>query len=166
MLRSAVTHGIVVLLLAGCFSAPTPPRSAPPPAVEASAAIRAIEEVEWARAVRAKDTAWFQRHLAEELVLTTGRTGKVTSKAEEMADLLAPASGPADDGDPDRIEDLQIQSHGHIGIATFRLVTSGRDSSGTYHRNARYTEVWLYRDGRWQLTASHSSLIPATSTGR
>lgn len=125
-------------------------------ASEAEREVRQLEEVEWARAVQRKDTAWFQRHLADELVLTTGRTGRVTNKAQEMADILAPTTGGGDD----RLEDLRVQPYGNTAIATFRLTSSGSDASGPYHRTARYTEVWLFRDGRWQLVASHSSLLP------
>ena len=141
---------------AGCATAGGGRGDGSLPAAEAERAVRRLEEVEWGRAVRAKDTAWFSRHLADELVLTTGRTGRVTTKAEEMADILSPATGGGDD----RVEELRVQTHGHVAVATFRLVSSGTDRAGPYRRTARYTEVWVYRDGRWQLAASHSSLIP------
>lgn len=126
------------------------------PAAEAEREVRRMEEVEWAAAVQRKDTAWFERHLADELVLTTGRTGRVTNKAQEMADILAPTTGGGDD----RLDDLRVQPYGNVAVATFRLTSSGSDAGGPYQRTARYTEVWLFRDGRWQLVASHSSLLP------
>lgn len=125
------------------------------PAAEAEREVRHLEEVEWAAAVQRKDTAWFQRHLADELVLTTGRTGRVTNKAQEMADILAPTTGGGDD----RLDDLRVQPYGNMAVATFRLTSSGSDAGGPYQRTARYTEVWLFREGRWQLVASHSSLL-------
>lgn len=126
------------------------------PAAEAEREVRHLEEVEWASAVQRKDTAWFERHLADELVLTTGRTGRVTNKAQEMADILAPTTG----GGSDRVDDLRVQPYGNVAVATFRLTSSGSDAAGPYQRTARYTEVWHFREGRWQLVASHSSLIP------
>lgn len=120
--------------------------------------IRRLEEVEWGRAVARKDTAWFQRHIASEAVFTTGRTGKVTTKAQEMADILSPTTG----GGEDKVQELRVQSYGDAAVATFKLDTRGTDRNGPYHRVARYTEVWISRDGRWQLAASHSSLIPGT----
>jgi ketosteroid isomerase-like protein len=131
--------------------------TAPPPPSEAAAAVRQLEAVEWARASRAKDTAWFARHVADELVMTTGRTGRVTTKAEELAEILSPTTG----GGEDRVEDLRVQAYGVTAVATFRLVSTGADRTGPYRRTARYTEVWIYRDARWQLAASHSSLIRA-----
>lgn len=126
------------------------------PAAEAEREVRRLEEVEWAAAVQRKDTAWFERHLAAELVLTTGRTGRVTNKAQEMADILAPTTG----GGNDRLDDLRVQPYGNVAVATFRLTSSGSDAAGPYQRTARYTEVWHFREGRWQLVASHSSLLP------
>lgn len=129
---------------------------------DAIAAVRRLEEIEWGQAARAKDTAWFAHHLAGELVVTTGRTGRVTGKAEEMADILATGNASG----ADRVDELQIQVHGNVAIATFRLTTAGTDRTGPYQRTARYTEVWVHRAGRWQLTASHSSLIPAAGSSR
>lgn len=123
---------------------------------QAEREVRQMEEVEWPAAVQRKDTAWFARHLADELVLTTGRTGRVTNKAQEMADILAPTTG----GGGDRVDGLRVQPYGNVAVATFRLTSSGSDASGPYQRTARYTEVWLFREGRWQLVASHSSLLP------
>ena len=118
--------------------------------------IRHITEVEWPRALRQGDVAWFQRHLAHELIVTTGRTGTVTNKAQEIADIK-PA--PAQSGS-ETIQDLKVQAYGHVAIATFRIDVTGVDETGPYHRLARYTEAWVRRDGRWQLAASHSSLLP------
>jgi hypothetical protein len=36
-------------------------------------AIRNLEEVEWSEASSRKDKAWVERHLADSLVMTTGR---------------------------------------------------------------------------------------------
>ncbi len=159
MIRMLILTVTLAAAAAGCAGAGTQQRATPgaqKSAGEAEREVRQLEEVEWARAVQRKDTAWFQRHLADELVLTTGRTGRVTNKAQEMADILAPTTG----GGSDRVDDLRVQPYGNVAVATFRLSSSGSDASGPYQRTARYTEVWLFRDGRWQLVASHSSLLP------
>lgn len=165
MIRTCVKQAICALTVgaacgAAACSAPAAARrdsSQVPSAADAERQVRQIEEIEWARASRAKDTVWFARHLADELIVTTGRTGRVTSKREEMADILNPTMG----GGEDRLEELRVRSYGQVAVATFRLVSTGTDRTGPYHRTARYTEVWVHRDGRWQLAASHSSLIPA-----
>ena len=128
----------------------------PAPAGDAEAEIRRLEEVEWARAVGAKDRAWFERHLADDVLFATGRTGRVTSKAEEIADILDPRNGAG----VDRVDDLKVRTFGGTAVATFKLTAKGTDATGPYDRTARYTEVWSHRDGRWQLVSSHSSLVP------
>lgn len=148
--------GLCALLLSCAHGGRTDGPSLPRPPGAAVQQIRHLEEVEWGRASQQKDTAWFERHLADEVVFTTGRTGRVTTKAQEMADILAQSSG----GGEDRVDELRVQVHGVTAVATFKLDTRGSDRNGPYHRVARYTEVWIYRDGRWQLLASHSSLIP------
>lgn len=131
----------------------------PQPPARAEEEIRRLEEIEWARAVRQKDKAWFERHLADDLVVTTGRTGRVTTKEDEIADILRTGASAASD----QVTDLRIRAYGNMAIATFRLTAGGTDATGPYERTARYTESWIHRDGRWQLVASHSSLIPAAA---
>jgi ketosteroid isomerase-like protein len=119
-------------------------------------AVTRLEQVEWARASKAKDTVWFQQHIAPEAVFTTGRTGAVTSKETELAEILAPTLGAGED----KVTDLVVRGYGNVAVATFRLDATGVDRAGPYQRAARYTETWNFRDGRWQLIASHSSLLP------
>ncbi len=126
-----------------------------PPIIDST--IRQMENVDWARASSQKDTHWFQSHIANELILTTGRTGEVTNKQQTIDEIKNPSYGS---GSSDKLEDLKILSFENSAVATFKILTNGRDTTGYYTRIARYTEVWIYRDGRWQLWASHSSLLP------
>ncbi|HEX2060232.1 MAG TPA: nuclear transport factor 2 family protein [Thermoanaerobaculia bacterium] len=119
--------------------------------------IRHITTVEWPRALKEADVAWFDRHLADELLVTTGRTGRVTTKAEEIADVKPSATSS---GGGEKIDDLKVRAYGDVAVTTFLIDVTGVDKTGPYHRVARYTEVWLHRDGRWQLVTSHSSLVP------
>ena len=148
---------VAVILTASNFAHPHTlegPADASSQGVESQ--IRHIEQIEWPRALKQGDVAWFQRHLADELVVTTGRTGMVTTKAQEIADIK-----PANlQSGSETIDDLRVRAYGDVAIATFRIDVTGSDKSGPYHRLARYTDVWVRRDGRWQLVASHSSLIP------
>jgi ketosteroid isomerase-like protein len=89
-------------------------------------------------------------------MVTTGRTGKLTTKADEIAGLRPSAPG----GSSEKIADLKVHVYGHVAVTTFRIETTGSDDTGAYHRRARYREVWVHRDSRRQLVASHSSLMP------
>lgn len=125
-------------------------------------AIRNMEEVEWAKASSQKDKVWFEQHLADALIMTTGRTGEVTNKQQVIAEIMDTAYG---NSSSDRLEDLQIIPLTNSGIATFKILSKGKDKTGPYFRIARYTETWIYetwiyKDERWQLIASRSSLLP------
>lgn len=115
-----------------------------------------LTTIEWPRANVQGDVKWFEQHLADELMLTTGRTGEVTTKAQELASIRASQGA----GSTEKIEDLRVHAYGDTAVTTFKIDVSGTDNTGPYHRVARYTEVWVFRDGRWQLAASHSSLVP------
>lgn len=119
-------------------------------------AIRQLENIEWANATVKKDTQWFHKHIADELTMTTGRTGEVTNKQQTIDEIKDPSYGS---GSEDNLENLKIVSFENTAIATFKISTHGKDKTGSYFRKALYTEVWIYRDKRWQLIASHSSLI-------
>lgn len=142
-------------MLFACTPAPGGDAAAVPAPNEVVTAITRLEQVEWARASKAKDTVWFHRHVAPDAVFTTGRTGAVTTRDTELIEILDPSLG----GGEDEVSDFVVRAYGHVGVATFRLDATGVDRSGPYRRSARYTETWVFREGRWQLVASHSSLL-------
>jgi ketosteroid isomerase-like protein len=84
----------------------------------------------------------------------------VTNKQQIINEIIDPAYGS---GSSDQLEDLQIIPLNNSGIATFKILTKGKDKTGPYFRIARYTEAWIYKGERWQLIASHSSLLPDTA---
>lgn len=126
---------------------------------EIETSIRRLEEVEWAEASSKKDKHWFEQHLADELIMTTGRTGAITGKQQVIEEITDTAYGS---GNGDRLEDLKVLPLSNAGVATFKILSNGKDKNGPYYRIARYTEVWIFRDNRWQLITSHSSLLPDT----
>jgi ketosteroid isomerase-like protein len=121
--------------------------------------IKQLELVDWVKASEEKNKVWFEQHLADELIMTTGRTGQVTNKSQVIDEITDPDYGSTG-GAEDKIEDFKVIGKNDVAIATFKLLTHGKDKTGTYYREARYTEVWTRREGRWQLIASHSSLLP------
>lgn len=146
-----------VILISSCGQRNNPEKSISPTEIENE--IKEIEFVEWAKASKEKDKVWFEQHLADELILTTGRTGQVTNKSQVIEEIIDSNYGSTDSPD-DKIDDFKVIGQNDIAIATFKLLTHGKDKTGIYYREARYTEVWIRREKRWQLIASHSSLLP------
>jgi hypothetical protein len=102
---------------------------------------------QWDTARVRGDTALLAAILADEFV-HTDETGDVTGKQDRLARMAARGAVPASG----RSDEFRIQRHGSIAVLTHRLTDGGRAW--------RNTHVFVWRDGRWQAVAHHSSLIP------
>ncbi|HWQ31681.1 MAG TPA: nuclear transport factor 2 family protein [Blastocatellia bacterium] len=123
------------------------------------AEITRLEKEEWVQADIKKDIAWYENHWATEYISTSSRTGKVTSKTEDLAD----AKDPANTAESEVLEDLKAQDHGNVAVATGKVTVKGKDKTGPFTRQSRFTDVWVKRDGRWQVVATQGTLIPAAT---
>jgi ketosteroid isomerase-like protein len=113
-------------------------------------------EMEWAEADMKNDVAWFERTFADNFSGISSTTGKLNTKAEEIAEVknrkevftfVAPS-------------DMQVRINGDTGVVTGVYHMKGRDEKGQpLDRRIRYTDVYVKRDGRWQVLASQGTLI-------
>jgi ketosteroid isomerase-like protein len=113
-------------------------------------------EMEWSEADKRGDVGWFERNLAADFYGVSSLTGKLTTKAEEIADIRnrkevydsAVSSG------------MDVRVDGNTGIVTGVYHLTGRDEKGQpMDRRIRYTDVYVKRDGRWVVVASQGTLI-------
>ena len=139
--------------------ATTAATAATSPSGNAVAEITRLEQVEWVQADLKKDIAWYENHWATEYISTSSRTGKVNSKAEDLAD----AKDPVNTTESEVLEDLKVQDHGNVAVATGKITVKGKDKTGPFTRQSRFTDVWAKRDGRWQVVATQGTLIPAAT---
>ena len=123
------------------------------------AEITRLEKEEWVQADLKKDIAWYENHWATEYISTSSRTGKVSNKTEDLAD----AKDPANTTESEVIEDFKVQDHGNVAVATGKITVKGKDKTGPFTRQSRFTDVWVKRDGRWQVVATQGTLIPAAT---
>jgi ketosteroid isomerase-like protein len=113
-------------------------------------------EMEWADADQKGDAAWFERNFADGYSGVSSRTGKLNTKAEEIADvrnrkeaLNSAASS-----------EMDVRVEGNTGIVTGVYTMKGRDEKGQpFDRRIRYTDVYVKRDGRWLVVASQGTPI-------
>ena len=56
-------------------------------------------------------------------------------------------------------EDMKVTTHGETAVATYRFVVKINGSNINVHRRYRTTNVWVKRDGRWQIVAAHLAFI-------
>jgi hypothetical protein len=122
------------------------PEARPDPQTELPRIARALLD-----AVATGERAIWERHLADDGVFTDER-GVRRTKAE-LLEILQPL--PA--GYEGRLEprDIAVRDFGTTAVMTFRaeehLTLFGQSVADTYFE----TDTYLWRDGRWQMVASH-----------
>jgi ketosteroid isomerase-like protein len=56
-------------------------------------------------------------------------------------------------------EDMIVRTHDDTGIASYRFVVKIKGSNIDVHRRYRATNVWMKRDGRWEIVAAHLAFV-------
>lgn len=113
-------------------------------------------EMEWSDADQKGNTAWFERNLADDYYGVSSTTGKLNTKAEEVAEIR---------NRKEVIEsavssDMDVRVEGNTALVTGVYRLTGRDEKGQpMDRRIRYTDVYVKRDGRWQVLASQGTPI-------
>ena len=107
-------------------------------------------EHQWTDAAVKGDVAAFGRFIADDWILTYS-DGSLVTKAMALADLKEGALRI----ESYRLDDISVRVYGDaaiiIGMITERSKFREKDTSG----KRRFTDVFVKRDGRWQVVASH-----------
>jgi ketosteroid isomerase-like protein len=113
-------------------------------------------EMEWSDADKKRDTAWFERNFADDYFGVSSLTGKLTTKAEDVADI----KNRKEVFDSAVASDMQVRVEGNTGVVTGIYHLKGRDDKGQpFDRRIRFTDVYVKKDGRWQVIGSQGTLI-------
>lgn len=113
-------------------------------------------EREWNDADKAKDVAWFERNYAEDATDISGRTGVVQTKAEVLASMKTDKSVL----DSLELSDLNVRMEGNTAVVTGVNHVKGRDDKGqAIDRWTRFTDIFVKRDGRWQILATQGTAV-------
>jgi hypothetical protein len=103
-----------------------------------------------------RDKAFFERIEADEFIFTDSAGGLMT-KAEDVASLDKPA------GEFRLIsyvpDDMKVRVYGKTAVVTGRTTTKLKSKDREVINSSRFTDVFVKRDGRWQIVAGHSSRI-------
>jgi acetamidase/formamidase/ketosteroid isomerase-like protein len=114
--------------------------------------IRALEK-QWNEARVRSDVAVLDRLLADDWTVTHG-DGTINTKAEYLADLKSGARKFSADVKED---DVSVRVYGGTAIASglsdSNVTYQGKRSGGAL----RFTRVYVDRDGRWVMVASHAT---------
>jgi ketosteroid isomerase-like protein len=110
-----------------------------------------VAEDEWEHALKTHDAAFFQRTMSDDFVGTTveGITDKSTLvRVNADTSVTVDSVGRSD-------EKIRIYGDGTVGVITGRFAERGHIGSRHLGVEFRYTEVWVKRNGRWQVVAGH-----------
>ena len=150
MLRVILKAAVPVLL---CVSAAISSAQKPAQASSTQKAVFALEE-EWTRALVKTDTSAFKRLTVPNFVYTEDN---VVMNQREL--IHAVATG--DKVDWAGNEGMKLYDHTPTSVVTGILIVKGHDKKGKKYTNRyRFTDTWLYRNGKWQAIAAQDYLIP------
>ena len=111
---------------------------------------------EYTKMIKNQDAAAIEQILADEYMYTNEK-GKVKNKAEDLASYKErPVKFEVFD-----ISDQKMRVIGNgAAIETGTMRFKGTDKEGKpFDGSERYTTTWVWRDGRWQIAADHTSEI-------
>jgi len=153
---------VVVVAVFGVWSCSgTRETNALPASPVVSAAAASAEDVEgvitqlerdWAAAIVKKDVAALDRFLADDFN-GTSPTAHTFPKLTAIEDLKSGKYAVA----AMDLDEISVNVYGNTAVSFTsqqeKSKYAGKDTSGHYH----FTDVWIKKDGRWQVVASHGS---------
>jgi ketosteroid isomerase-like protein len=120
----------------------------------AESAVLLYLERDWNDAEMKRDAAWFERTLTDNYTGVDGRTGNPTTKAEDIAGIKKTTVDSAS------LSGVEVRLQGDTAVVTGLTHNKGKDDKGAaFDRKIRFTDVWVKRDGKWQVLSSHGSDI-------
>jgi uncharacterized protein (TIGR02246 family) len=127
-------------------------RAAQPAGAEAE--LRGLEE-QLARAWVEKDRSFIEGLLAPDWSVTDG-AGQVLTKDQVLTQTFAASERSIDTM---TIDDVRVRLFGSTAVVTGRTRATGSYRGQTGSVVLRFTDVFVQRDGRWQIVASHGSTV-------
>jgi ketosteroid isomerase-like protein len=118
--------------------------------------VLAYMERAWNDATLKNDASWTERNYAFDASDISSRTGGIMTKAQAVADARSDKTmfQSLD------LSELNVRTEGNTAIVTGVNHVVGRDAQGkAMDRRVRFTDVFVKRDGRWQVWATQGTTI-------
>jgi hypothetical protein len=87
--------------------------------------------------------------------VNTEYDGEVSDKSKFLADIKDPHFNL----DSLTIQDLKVSMYADSAVVVGIYHTKGTVQGKTYEHLGRFTDTWVFTEGRWQCVASHTSLL-------
>jgi ketosteroid isomerase-like protein len=114
----------------------------------------AAQERQWLQSQKTNNADLLAPLLADKFI-STGQDGKVTNKAQTLADAKATHWTSAE------YENVEVVAYGDAAVATGVYIGKGTDSKGKPMNDVeRFTDTWVKMPGgKWQCVASQASPV-------
>jgi ketosteroid isomerase-like protein len=87
--------------------------------------------------------------------VNTEYDGEVSDRAKFLADIKDPQFNLTSL----TIQDPKVSMYGDSAVVVGTYRTKGTYAGKPYEHVGRFTDTWVFADGRWQCVASHTSLV-------
>ena len=87
--------------------------------------------------------------------VNTEYDGEVSDKSKFLADVRDPQFKP----DSVTIQDVKVSMYADSAVVVGIYHTKGIYQGRPYDHFGRFTDTWVFTEGRWQCVASHTSLL-------
>jgi ketosteroid isomerase-like protein len=87
--------------------------------------------------------------------VNTEYDGEVSDKAKFLADIKDPQFNLTNL----TIQDVKVNMYADAAVIVGTYRTRGSYQGKPYEHFGRFTDTWVYTEGRWQCVASHTSLV-------
>jgi ketosteroid isomerase-like protein len=87
--------------------------------------------------------------------VNTEYDGEVSDKSKFLADVSDPQFKP----DSVTIQDVKVSMYADSAVVVGIYHTKGIYQGKPYDHFGRFTDTWVFTEGRWQCVASHTSLL-------
>jgi hypothetical protein len=108
----------------------------------------------WNEAQVNRDQRALEGMIADSFV-DTEWDGDVSERGKFLADIKDPKFKP----DLVTIQDLKVNLYHNAGVVTGVYHTKGSYNGKPYEHYGRFTDTWIFNDGKWECVASHTSLL-------
>jgi ketosteroid isomerase-like protein len=87
--------------------------------------------------------------------VNTEYDGEVSNRGKFLADFADPKFQPS----LMNIQNVGVEIYGSTAIVTGDYHTKGTYGGKPYEHFGRFTDTWVFQDGKWLCVASHASLV-------
>ena len=157
-LRFTLLGVLPLVFVVGCRQAAEPNAGAPPPAIAQVGADENVEallekkERDWATAIVKGDIAFTEDLLADDYVGTTP-DGRRLTKAQTLDEFRSGAFK----SESMVVDRTKVRVIGDTAIVTLDQTEKSRYQGRDIIGRSKWTDVYMKRNGKWQLIANHGS---------